>query len=94
MLSEGILYYITFCPGEKKKKHNIYTCCSSSTRVPNVSLNEISDVNCSDPKAVSSGNKTFMVFGDLESVLGFELERLSLMAALFESGKLQIYLTI
>lgn len=61
------------------------TCTHVVAAVPDVSLNEISEV---DPKAFSSGYKTFMVFGDLE------LERLSLMSTLFESGKLQIYLTI
>lgn len=45
----------------------------------------MSGVTCLDPKTVSSGNKTFMVFGDLESALGFELERLSFMATIFES---------
>lgn len=63
------------------------TCTHVVAAVPDISLNEISEV---DPKAVSSGYKTFMVFGDLE----FELERLSSMSTLFESGKLQIYLTI
>lgn len=71
-----------------KKKYNIYICCSSSIRVFNVFFNEIFDVNCLDLKVVFFGNKIFMVFGDLEFVLGFELERFFLMVVFFEFGKL------
>lgn len=73
---------------KKKKNHKTYTHVVAA--VPVVSLDEMSGVTCLDPKTVSSGNKTFMVFGDLESALGFELERLSFMATIFESGKLQL----